>query len=65
MFKLTIFYIKNHKGELVYTNTNELEFADYVNKHMDLGLGKYPTFNEIQDSVKDLEIGTRTVTINV
>lgn len=32
---------------------------------MELGLGRYPTFEQVKNSVPDLEIGSQTVTINV
>lgn len=63
--KLTIFYIKDNKGNVAYTNTNEIEFASYVNKHMELGLGKYPTYEQVKNSVIDLEIGAHEITIEV
>ncbi|MVI48750.1 hypothetical protein GO737_13930, partial [Staphylococcus aureus] len=56
MVKVTIYYIKNYKGDVVYTHTNSAEFADYVNKRMELGLGKYTTFEQVKNSVTDLEI---------
>lgn len=65
MVKVTIYYIKNYKGDVVYTHTNSAEFADYVNKRMELGLGKHTTFEQVKNSVTDLEIGSQTVTINV
>ncbi|HDE8373984.1 TPA: hypothetical protein PR959_001623 [Staphylococcus aureus] len=65
MTTLTIYYIKNYKGEVVYTNTNSDEFAAHVNTHMELGLGKYTTYESLIGNVKDLEIGTKEVSVDL
>lgn len=62
---LTIYYIKNYKGEVVHTNTNPNEFAEHVNTHMELGLGKYPTYELVKETVTDLEIGTKEIAIEL
>ena len=67
MVEITIYYIKDINGNVAYTNTNELEFGDFVNKRLELGLGRYVTFEKIKNSVTDLtdlEVGEHKVTIN-
>ena len=61
MTNLTIYYIKNNKGEVVYTNTNLVEFKRYINDYLVLDLGRYPSFEEIESAVPELEIGTKEI----
>lgn len=64
MTNLTIYYIKDSKNEVVYTNTNSPQFAEYVNDYLVLGLGKYPTFDEIRENLDGiLEVGSKQIEV--
>lgn len=66
MTNLIIYFIKDNKGEVVYTNTNEKQFAEYVNNYLVLGLGKYPTFEKVQEALVDeLEVGKKSIEVEL
>ncbi|OEK58941.1 hypothetical protein [Staphylococcus equorum] len=63
MTNLTIYYIKDIKGNVVYTNTNEVEFKQYINDYLELDLGRYPSMEDIINAVSELEIGKKQIEI--
>lgn len=66
MTKLTVYYIKDINNQVVYTNTNEFEFTQHVNNHLELGIeSRYISITDIKEKVSELEIGIKEIEINL
>lgn len=63
MTYLRIYYIKNTKGEVIYTNTNPNEFGKYVHDYLKLNFKQYPTYQLIKENVTDFKIGYKELEI--
>lgn len=66
MTKITVYYIKDINSQVVYTNTNEFEFTQHVNNHLELGIeNRYISITDIKEKVSELEIGVKEIEINL
>ncbi|UXU70124.1 hypothetical protein [Mammaliicoccus sciuri] len=66
MTKITVYYIKDINNNVVYTNTNEFEFTQHVNNHLELGFeSRYISITDIQEKVSQLEIGKKVIEVNL
>ena len=66
MNNLKVYYIKDINNKVVYTNTNEFEFTQHVNNHLELGIeSRYISITELQEKVSELEIGVKKIKINI
>lgn len=66
MTNITIYYIKDNNNKVVYTNTNEFEFTQHVNNHLELGFeSRYISFKDIKERVSELEIGKKELEIKL